>query len=77
MPIVWGLIAGLAMVVGYGLCQGGTIIQARYVEMSEFGESQIWREIGGFAVHLCVFAASVVLMWMLSEPKVEDVETTA
>jgi len=77
MPIVWGLVAGFAMIVGYGLCQVGTLIQFRYVEMSEFGESQIWRGIGGFAVHLSVFAASVVLMWTLSEPKGEDVETTA
>lgn len=75
MPIVWGLIAGLAMIVGYGLCQGGVIIQARYVELAEFGESQIWREIGGLAVHLCVFAASVVLMWTLSEPRDDTFDT--
>jgi len=77
MPIVWGLISGLVMLVGYVLCQGGAMIQARYVGVSEYGVSHMWRAIGGLTVHVCVFMASVVLISLLSEPKVETRETTA
>lgn len=75
IPVSWICVGGLTMAIGLGLKQAGTIIQMEYLGANGFGIMSSWQILGIMVVKVCVLIAGITLVWTLSEPKTDAMET--
>jgi hypothetical protein len=75
IPLSWVWMVGFTLVLGYVLRSAGYIVLTRTLEPAYMGDMAQWQYFGFLIVNLCVFVATVALIWTLNEPKSDVMET--